>query len=148
MTAVITTSGDDMVIIPSGPVSEAIKSELLAAQRSAQERILGETGRNTNVRVSFVRPDIPVSADRAILAAEGEGIEKILRNRLEFELSQSELRAFTISTDMQGSSRGQGGVRLLLGGNVPEAKREVIQREFASAIAEANRKYGSSFTIP
>jgi len=148
MTAVITTSGDDMVIIPSGPVSEAIKSELLAAQRTAQERILGETGRNTNVRVSFVRPDIPVSADRAILAAEGEGIEKILRNRLEFELSQSELRAFTISTDMQGSSRGQGGVRLLLGGNVPEAKREVIQREFASAIAEANRKYGSSFTIP
>lgn len=146
MTATITTSGDDMVIIPSGPINDAIKAEILSAQRTAQEKLVATTGRNTNVRVSYVRSSIPVKEDRAILAAEGEGIEKILRNRLEFRLSQPELRGLTFSTDMQGSARGEGGVRLLVGGNISSEKRLEIEREFASAVAEANEKYGSSFT--
>lgn len=147
MSATITTSGDDMVIIPSGPVSEAMKVELLAAQRGAQESLLASTGRNTNVRVSFVRPNIAVKEDRAILAAEGEGIEKILRNRLEFSFTQAELRGLTFSTDMQGMARGQGGVRLLIGGSElsPERRAQIAQ-EFTAAVQEANTKYGSSFT--
>lgn len=146
MTATITTSGDDMVIVPSGPVSEAMKSELLAAQRSAQESLLATTGRNTNVRVSFVRPNIASKEDRAILAAEGEGIEKILRNRLEFSFTQAELRGLTFSTDMQGGFRSQGGVRLLIGGSeLSPEKRAQIAQEFSAAVQDANNKYGSSF---
>lgn len=142
----ITFSGDDMVIVPSVPVDETLKREILSAQRSAQEKVLEQTNQNTNVRVSFVREGIPVSENRAILAAEGEGIEKILRNRLEFTMSQEELRKVTFSTDMLGTSRGQGGVRLLIGGDLNPERREKLAEEFAAAVQDANKNYGSSFT--
>lgn len=145
ISAQITVSGDDMVVIPSAPLSDEVKMEVLRAQSAAQIQLARETGQNTNVRISYFARGIPETTDRAILAAEGEGIEKILRNRLEFLLSPSELRALTFSMDMKGTTRGTGSVGLKTNTTLAPERQQLIIREFTEAVQEANKKFGSEF---
>lgn len=147
ITAKITVSGDDMVVIPDKILSDNIKAEILQAQSKAQAELTKETGRNTNVRVSYFKDAIKETEDRAILAAEGEGIEKILRTRLEFKLTQRELKGLTLSTDMLGSTRGTGGVRLLTNNTLSSTQQALVQKEFEESVRIANLKYGSSFKL-
>lgn len=143
----VSVSGDDMVIIPDKPFTDEIRQQILQSQARVQAEILGRTGRNTNVRVSYVRPGIANPQDRAILAAEGEGIEKILRKKLEFQMTPAEMRTLTIGTDMRGSLRSSGDVGLLTNGALPPDRLAIIQREFRSAVEEANQKNGSTFRV-
>lgn len=148
ITARITRSGDDVVVIPDGALSPGVRDEILQAQSQAQARVLEQTGRNTNVRVSFFGSNVSGVDDRAILAAEGEGIEKILRDRLEFLLPQSELRTLTIGTDMLGDARSSGQIVLRLSRDVPAPQRAIIEREFRLAVEDANARNQSRFTGP
>ena len=143
--AKISVSGDDMVIIPDGPLTDEIRQQIVQTQARVQKEILGETGRNTNVRVSYFKPGIANAQDRAIIAAEGEGIEKILRKKIEFELTREELRTLTIATDMRGGVRGSGEVRLITNKQLPPERLAIIEREFKRAVEEANRINHSHF---
>lgn len=136
--AEITISGDDLVFIPNGPLTPTLRQELVLAQARA--------GVPSSLRISFFGEAVP-AADRAVLAAEGEGIEKILRTRLESQLTPEELRNVTFATDMRGQARGTGAVGLLTNPGLAPERLQIVRREFAAAIADNNARYGTSFSV-
>jgi hypothetical protein len=140
----MTVSGDDFVAIPNKPIPEVVKEEIIVA-----------TSRGDSVkRASFFPSGMPNARSRAILAVEGEGIEKILRSRLEKYLSQQELSSLIITTDMRGTKPGFGPVGLIM--NVPkgmsQTKIRTINQQFGMAVKDMSsnlRKQGreSQFTV-
>lgn len=140
----ITISGDDFVAIPNKPIPDSVKQEIVLA-----------TSKGDSVkRASFFPPGMGTAQKRAILAAEGEGIEKILRSRLEKFLSPTELSSLTFTIDMRGNRPGFGPVGLII--NVPQGmsktKVQTINQQFGLSVqdmSEGLRKQGreSRFTV-
>ena len=137
ITAEITISGDDMIVIPiNRPLTPEIRRQVAEAQVTAQ------AGTNTlpsGMRTSFFREGIPDSASRSIQATIGESIEKKLRIRLETQLPREELRQTLFSVDMRGTAPGTGGVGLdVVNPKLSPASRRIIDRELQNAIEDVN----------
>lgn len=136
ISAEITVSGDDMVVVPNRPLTAQIRRELAEAQVAAQA---GTSTRAADMRTSFFREGIPDEASRSIQATIGESIEKKLRRRLEGQLSPEELRSTLFAVDMRGSSPGSGAVGLeIVNPNLSRASRQLIERELGGAIEDVN----------
>lgn len=136
----VTVSGDDMVVIPDGELSPQVRQELVQALAKADQS-------PADMRVSFFSRGIRRTDDRATIAAEGEGIEKLLRARLEFLFSRAELNGLTIATDMQGATRGTGDVILQTNGGLNPDQQRIIAREFREAVKDNNKKYQTNFSV-
>lgn len=76
ITAEITVSGDDMLVVPTRPLTPAIQRELAEAQARA-------AGDPSGIRTSFFPRGISDESSRLIQATIGETVEKKLRKRLE-----------------------------------------------------------------
>ena len=136
ITAEISVSGDDMVVIPNRPLTPEIRREIAEAQVAAQ---VGTNTLPSGMRTSFFREGIQEQASRSIQATIGETIEKKLRRRLEGQLPRSELEYTLFSVDMRGSAQGTGGVGLdVINPNLSPASRRIIDRELQNAIQDVN----------
>ena len=122
----VTVSGDDMVAIPSRPLTDEIRAEIVMAQSKA--------GVPSDMRISFFREGVSNGTDRAIIAAEGETIEKALRARLEGKLTPSELSQLTIATDMRAIERGSNEVSLITNNSLSSESLEIVRSEFDQII--------------
>lgn len=130
----ITTSGDDMVAIPSRPLTHEIRSELIAAQARATEALDGTAP--SSVRISFFREGIDDVTAKPVIAAEGELFEKALRSRLEGILTPAEQSRLTIATDMLGTARGSSEIRLLTNRSLPPARMSIVRENFNALLRE------------
>jgi len=132
ITAQITVSGDDMLVVPNRALTPTIRRELAEAQARA-------AGDPAGIRTSFFREGIVDQPTRSILATTGETIEKRLRKRLEGLLPPATLRQTLFAVDMRGLTPGTGAVGLeIVNPNLSPAAREIMNREFNSAIADIN----------
>lgn len=132
ITAEITISGDDMVVIPNQVLTPEIRREIAEAQ-------VGTSTLPSGMRTSFFREGIPEQASRSIQATIGESIEKKLRRRLEGKLPRAELERTLFSVDMRGSVPGTGGVGIdVINPNLSPASRGIIDRELQNAIQDVN----------
>lgn len=136
--AQITVSGDDMLVVPTKPLTPAIQRELAQAQATAASDPAG-------IRTSFFAPGIPDQASRSIQATIGETVEKKLRKRLEGLLPPDTLRQTLFAVDMRGVSPGTGAVGLdIVNPNLTPAAREIMEREFTAAIIDINAELRSA----
>jgi hypothetical protein len=136
ISAEITVSGDDMVVIPGQVLTPEIRREIAEAQVTAH---VGTTTLPSGMRTSFFREGIPDQASRSIQATIGESIEKKLRRRLEGKLSREDLNRTLFSVDMRGASPGTGAVGLdVVNPNLSPASRRIIDRELQNAIEDVN----------
>lgn len=142
----ITISGDDMVVVPNKPIPFQVRQQIVLAQAKA--------GVPSSMRTSFFPPGMANAQARAVLATEGEGVEKILRARLETVLTRQELKELIFATDMQGTRPGFGPVHLMM--NVPSkmspVRVQLIKKQFSLSVRDmeaALRSTGrqSRFTI-
>lgn len=134
ITADITVSGDDMLVVPNRPLNPAIQRELAEAQARA-------AGDPSGIRTSFFREGIADQPTRSIQATIGETVEKKLRKRLEDLLPQSDLRQTLFAVDMRGTSAGTGGVGLeIVNPNLSPEALQIMQREFNLAIGDINKE--------
>lgn len=138
ITAEITVSGDDMLVVPNRVLTPEIRRELAEAQARA-------AGDPSGIRTSFFRDGIADQPSRSILATIGETVEKKLRKRLESLLPQSDLRQTLFAIDMRGTSPGTGGVGLeIVNPNLSPEAIQTIQREFNLSITDINAELRTS----
>lgn len=132
ITATITISGDDMLVVPSRPLSPAIRQELA----EAQARVATDP---SGIRTSFFPEGMADEVARSVQATLGETIEKKLRYRLETLLPRADLRQTLFALEMHGTTPGAGAVSLrIINTDLSPAAREIIQREFSLAISDVN----------
>ncbi len=132
ITAEITVSGDDMLVVPNRALTPAIRRELA----EAQARVAGDP---SGIRTSFFREGIADQPSRSILATIGETVEKRLRKRLEGLLPPDVLRQTLFAVDMRGLTPGTGAVGLdVVNPNLSSSANEIVQREFNLAITDVN----------
>jgi hypothetical protein len=148
ITAEITISGDDMVVVLSQALSAGIRREIAEALVAAQA---GTKTKASGMRTSFYPEGIPDSTSRSIQATIGESVEKKLRSRLEGKLSQDELSGTLFAVEMRGTSPGAGGVGLeIVNDKLSPASRQLIQKELQNAILDVNselKKTGQGGTL-
>ena len=139
ISAQITVSGDDMVVIPSAPLSPQVRAEIARAQARAAET-------PSSVRISFFPAGIPDVSGRVTTATLGESIEKQLRKNLESRLGYDNLRGSNFAIDMNPASAGPGNhVRLMMEPNpsMSAQDRQKVLEEFAKAVREVSEESGS-----
>ena len=142
ITAEITVSGDDMVVIPNRALTQEIRRQIAEAQVAAQ---VGTNTLPSGMRTSFFREGIPDQASRSIQATIGESIEKKLRRRLEGQIPRGDLQQTLFSVDMRGTAPGTGGVGLdVVNPNLNPASRRIIDRELQNAIEDVNTELRTS----
>lgn len=131
--AEITVSGDDMLVIPSAPLSLAAKRSLVALQ--------GQSNVPSSMRTSFFPAGMMNDVERAKQATIGEGIEKSLRKKLEGHLTPQELKNTLFAVDMRGTVTAKGAVALDMAvpSKLSPPKQELIKAEFKKAVEEMNR---------
>lgn len=130
-----TSSGDDFVGIAGAAFSDRTKKKLMSdvatlPNPSAQ-------------RLSFVSSGVN-PAQRNLVAAHGEAIEKVLRMQLEGVISQEKLRHLVFGIDMKGQAAGEGEVALLIGegkkANLSKSEQAEIKSAFHNAVRAFNQK--------
>lgn len=142
ITAEITISGDDMLVVPNRVLTSEVRREIAEAQVRAQ---VGTATNPSGMRTSFFNEGIPDQAARSIQATIGESVEKKLRSRLEGQLRPEELRQTLFAVEMRGTSPGTGGVGLqTVNPNLSPASRRIIEREFQNAIDSVNTELRNS----
>lgn len=131
--AEITVSGDDMLVIPSAPLTLEAKRALVVLQ--------GKSDVPASMRTSFFPAGMMNDVERAKQATIGEGIEKNLRKKLEGQLTPQELKASLFAVDMRGTVTAKGAVALDLAvpARLTPAKRELIRTQFKHAVDEMNQ---------
>lgn len=148
ISADITISGDDMVVVPSHALTPGIRREIAEAQVAAQ---VGTKTKASGMRTSFFPEGIPDSTSRSIQATIGESVEKKLRARLEGQLSRDELTDTLFAVEMRGTTPGAGGVGLeIVNDKLSPVSRQLIQKELKNAIQDVNselKKSGQSGTL-
>lgn len=148
ISADITVSGDDMVVVPSQALTPAIRREIAEAQVAAQ---VGTKTKASGMRTSFFPEGIPDSTSRSIQATIGESVEKKLRARLEGQLSRDELTDTLFAVEMRGTTSGSGGVGLeIVNDKLSPASRKLIEKELQKAIQDVNselKKTGQGGTL-
>lgn len=122
----VTVSGDDLVAVPRGPLTQEIKEEILLAQARA--------GVPSDMRVSFTAPNIDSPSSGALVAVEGEGIEKRIRASLELNesFSERELNDLIIAADMRGLKEGEGQVDLIINSGLRPGQIRVLRETLGS----------------
>lgn len=129
------SSGDDFVGNAPAVLSNEIKKKLVV-------EVAGLPTPSAQ-RLSFIGAGVN-SAERNLVAAHGEAIEKILRQELEGRVSMTKLREVVFGVDMRGLSAGQGDVALFTGEGSRAAltptERQEIQAAFERAIEAFNKK--------
>ncbi len=135
----VTVSGDDMVVVPSAPITQEIRREIVLAQARANVP--------SSMRISFFERGIVNPSHRSIIATQGESIEKALRKRLEGVLTQRELRDLTFATDMRGTLPGTGGVNLITNNSLSAQRLALVQREFSASVESVNAASRTQFTV-
>lgn len=132
ITADITVSGDDMLVVPNRALTPAIQRELAEAQARA-------AGDPSGIRTSFFSRGIAEQSTRSIQATIGETVEKKLRKRLEGLLPPDTLRQTLFAVDMRGLTPGSGAVGLeIVNPNLSPAALQTMRREFDLAIIDIN----------
>ncbi len=131
ISAQITISGDDMVVIPSTPLSASIRAEIAQAQSRVAET-------PSSIRMSFFPAGMSDATARVTKATVGENIEKRLRKRLESRLGYEQLRESNFAIDMSGVEAASGQARLIMqaSSNITPAQRQTIMDEFNQAVRE------------
>lgn len=136
ITAQITVSGDDMVVVPSAPLSAQIRAEIAQAQSRVAES-------PSAIRMSFFPAGIPDVSGRVITATIGESVEKRLRKNLESQLGFENLRESNFAIDMNHPPVGSGNtVRLIMQANpnMTIQDRQRVMEEFAKAVREVGEE--------
>lgn len=141
ITAQITVSGDDMVVIPSSPLSAQVRMEIAQAQSRVAET-------PSSIRMSFFPPGMSDATARVTKATIGENIEKRLRKRLESQLSYEQLRTSNFAIDMSGTDAAAGQARLMLQSSpdITPAQRQTIIDEFNQAVREISQESSAAIT--
>jgi hypothetical protein len=126
-------SGDDCVRVASTAFSDREKLRLVSA--------VAGNSKTRGVRIAFVGPGVP-SEFRMQLAAQGESLEKTLRQQLTGVLSPVRLKQLTFGLDMQTVALSQGTVNLIVGRGsqapLTLSERAAIQQAFARALEKNN----------
>lgn len=134
--AQVTVSGDDMVVIPSAPLTPQVRAEIAQAQARAAET-------PSSVRISFFPEGIPDVSGRVTTATLGESVEKQLRKQLESRLGHEYLRGSNFAIDMNKPQVGSGNmVRLIMQAdpNLTPQQKQMINEEFARAVQEVAKE--------
>ncbi len=129
-------TGDDCNGVASRALTTPEKQNLLMQ--------FAEDPSTARVRVAFIPAGIKNSLDRNLLSSHGEGIEKLLRARLEGQIPFQKSKDLVFGIDMKGQKVGQGGVELLIaprpGTDLSVAELKKIRSAMKKAIDDYNRK--------
>lgn len=139
----ITCSGDDCVA--------AVPKALNSRQRDDLVQRLSRTDEPAGMRLAFIRENVTNATERNVLAAHGEGIEKALRKELAGKVPEDTLRNVLFAVEMNGSTTGQGSVRLITGNSrvkLGVAERARIQEAFSRAVNGFNEAAAKSGGTP
>lgn len=132
VSAEVIQSGDDLVVKPSKPISESVRREI--AQR------LATYDNPSGVRISSVPAGVTTPSVRAQMGTHGESIEKLLREKLQTQIPQSQLSDVLFMVDLERLPTGSASARLIMGQKkaLSAAQQRKIQESFREALQEFN----------
>ncbi len=127
-------SGDDFVGSAKAVWTPEIKRKLVNE--------VAELKSPSAQRLAFISDGV-AKKERNLLAAHGEAIEKVLREKLEGKIPYQKLEQVVFAVDMFGKSVGQGDVSLIIGegklAGLSDKDQAAIRAAFKQAIREFNK---------